>query len=59
VQSVPADEGFWVGTSTTDPLWIWLTDTHCESDSHVKQGDAIDFTGIVKTAERASPPSSA
>jgi hypothetical protein len=50
VQSVPADEGFWVGTSTTDRIWVQLTGTRGESDYKVKQGDAIDFTGTVTAA---------
>jgi hypothetical protein len=50
VQSVPADEGFWVGTSATDRLWVQLSGTHGESDYKVKQGNAIDFTGTVKAA---------
>ncbi len=52
VQSVPADEGFWVGTSTTDRLWVQLSGTHGESDYTVKKGDAIDFTGTVKPANK-------
>ena len=51
VQSVPADEGFWVGTSTTDRLWVQLAGTHGESDYRVEQGNAIHFTGTVKSAE--------
>lgn len=50
VQSVPADEGFWVGSSTENRLWVQLTNTGGESDYRVKQGDSIDFTGTVKTA---------
>ncbi|GIF43962.1 hypothetical protein BC793_13214 [Actinoplanes xinjiangensis] len=50
VQSVPADEGFWVGTSEEDRLWVQLTGTGGESDYKVKQGDTIDFTGTVTTA---------
>ena len=52
VQSVPADEGFWVGTSSTDRLWVQLSGTQGESDYKVKQGDAIDFTGTVKAADK-------
>lgn len=50
VQSVPADEGFWVGSSTTERVWIQLSGTRGESDYKVKQGDAINFTGTVKAA---------
>jgi hypothetical protein len=50
VQSVPADEGFWVGTSETDRLWVQLTGTRGESDYTVKAGDIIEFTGTVTSA---------
>ena len=50
VQSVPADEGFWVGASETDRLWVQLTGTRGESDYTVKQGDTVDFTGTVTRA---------
>ncbi len=50
VQSVPADEGFWVGASEADRLWVQLTGTGGESDYKVKQGDTIDFTGTVTRA---------
>lgn len=51
VQSVPADEGFWVGADAENRLWVQLTNTGGESDYRVKQGDSIDFTGTVKAAE--------
>ena len=47
VQSVPADEGFWVGTSEQDRLWVQLSGTAGESAYKVRQGDSIDFTGTV------------
>ena len=50
VQSVPADEGFWVGSSEQDRLWVQLTDLAGESNYKVKQGDSIDFTGTVTSA---------
>lgn len=50
VQSVPADEGFWVGTSDQDRIWVQLSGTGGESDYKVKQGDAVDFTGTIATA---------
>ena len=46
VQSVPADEGFWVGTSETDRIWVQLTGTG-ESGYRVRRGDRVDFTGRV------------
>lgn len=45
VQSVPADEGFWVGSSETDRVWIQLTGGASESGYQVKVGDKIDFDG--------------
>jgi hypothetical protein len=50
VQSVPADEGFWVGTNEQDRLWVQLTGVRGESDYKVKQDDAIDFSGTVTKA---------
>jgi hypothetical protein len=50
VQSVPADEGFWVGTSEKDRLWVQLTGTRGESDYTVKEGDVVEFTGTVTRA---------
>lgn len=47
VQSVPADEGFWVGTSDTDRVWVQLTGGPGESPYTVKPGDKVDFTGQV------------
>ncbi len=46
VESVPADEGFWVGTSDTDRVYIQLTGTS-ESGFTVKPGDIVTFTGQV------------
>ncbi len=43
VQSVPADEGFWVGTSITDRVWVQLAGTG-ESAFTVKPGDRVSFT---------------
>lgn len=45
VQSVPSDEGFWVGSSATDRVWVQLTGTAGESAYQVKAGDKIDFSG--------------
>jgi hypothetical protein len=46
VQSVPADEGFWLGSSETDRVWVALTGTG-ESGYVVQQGDRVDLTGTV------------
>lgn len=50
VQSVPADEGFWVGSSATDRLWVQLTGKAGESPYQVKVGDLVDFTGTITPA---------
>ena len=51
VQSVPADEGFWVGASDSDRVWVQLTGKAGESPYKVKTGDSVTFTGkIVKNS---------
>ena len=45
VESVPADEGFWVGASATDRVWVQLTGAAGESAVTVKAGDRISFSG--------------
>ena len=52
VLSVPADEGFWVGSSEQDRVWVQLTDLAGESGYKVKEGDSIDFTGTVTAAAK-------
>jgi RNA polymerase sigma factor (sigma-70 family) len=44
VQQVPADEGFWVGTSVRDRVWVQLTGT-LESSFRVEPGDTVSFSG--------------
>ena len=51
VQSVPADEGFWVGSSSTQRIWVQLSGAKGESSYTVKPGDKIDFSGVVKPAD--------
>jgi hypothetical protein len=46
VQSVAADEGFWVGSSATDRVWVQLTGDG-ESAYAVGPGDRVSFTGQV------------
>ena len=55
VQSVPADEGFWVGSGEQDRLWVQLTGTRGESDYKVRQGDTVDFTGTVTPVAQGFP----
>ena len=47
VQSVPADEGFWVGSGPKDRVWVELTGKAGESPYKVKKGDLVAFTGSV------------
>jgi RNA polymerase sigma factor (sigma-70 family) len=44
VQQVVADEGFWVGTSPRDRVWVQLTGTR-ESRPRVQRGDRVSFSG--------------
>jgi RNA polymerase sigma factor (sigma-70 family) len=44
VQQVTADEGFWVGTSARDRVWVQLTGTR-ESGFRVEPGHNVAFTG--------------
>ena len=47
VLSVPADEGFWLGTSETERVWVQLTGEAGESPYQVQAGDTVDFQGTV------------
>jgi hypothetical protein len=55
VQSVPADEGFWVGSSDADRMWVQL-DGKDESGYVVKPGDKVSFTGTVKAHDAGFAP---
>lgn len=46
VQSVPADEGFWIAEGFTERLWVQI-DTVGESPPDVDAGDQVGFTGVV------------
>ncbi|MCE0539647.1 hypothetical protein LWF15_29525 [Kineosporia rhizophila] len=46
VQSVVADEGFWVGRAN-DRIWVQLTGRPPESTYHVERGDEVTFAGEV------------
>jgi RNA polymerase sigma factor (sigma-70 family) len=54
VQQVVADEGFWVGTSARDRVWVQLTGTR-ESGFRVESGQRATFTGrmVENTADFA------
>lgn len=51
VQSVVADEGFWVGSSAAERVFVYLTPearkSNGESGFQVKAGQSIDLTGTV------------
>ena len=47
VLSVPADEGFWLGTSETERVWVQLTGEAGESPYQVQEGDLVDLEGTV------------
>ena len=48
VLSVPADEGFWVGTDDDDRVWVQLTGLPPESPYTVRAGDAVDFSARIR-----------
>ena len=48
VQSVPADEGFWIGAGDTDRVWVQLS-SNGESAVSIKEGDLLDLSGPVVT----------
>jgi len=52
VLSVPADEGFWIGTDFQHRLWVQLQ-TATESGQHIRAGQRVSFTGTMV----ANPPS--
>lgn len=53
VLTVPADEGFWVGTSDQERVWVQLTGEAGESPYQVAEGDTVDFEGTVVTHDQA------
>lgn len=52
VLSVPADEGFWIGTSETDRVWVQLT-AGGESPYQVTEGDIVDLDGALVAHDAA------
>jgi hypothetical protein len=46
VQSVPADEGFWIGSSATDRVWVQFTASG-ESAVTITPGQLLDLHGPV------------
>jgi hypothetical protein len=47
VQSVDADEGFWLGEDTTDRVWVQLVNVDPESPYKVEDPDFVSFVGTV------------
>ena len=51
VQSVPADEGFWVGGGPGDRVWVQLATNGRESSVRIRPGQRASFSGdIVRVA---------
>ena len=48
VLSVPSDESFWVGTSTTNRVFVHLAVTPRESPFNVQAGETVTFSGTMK-----------
>lgn len=50
VLEVPADEGFWIGTSDRGRVWVQMA-TRGESEQHIRAGQRVSFTGaMVRTS---------
>jgi hypothetical protein len=47
VESVPANEGFWLGQDTTDRVWVQLVNVAPESPYKVEPGARVSFVGRV------------
>ena len=56
VQSVVPNQGFWVGTSVTDRVWVELPGSG-QPPYPVKVGDRVSFTGPISTNPANYPPS--
>jgi RNA polymerase sigma factor (sigma-70 family) len=54
VESVPADEGFWVGAGPGRRVWVQLR-TPTESAVRVKPAQHASFTGTIEAAPTAMP----
>lgn len=54
VVSVPADEGFWVGTGPGEQVWVQLVATD-ESAATVRPGDRVSFLGEARRADADAP----
>lgn len=54
VLSVPADEGFWVGRSEADRIWVQLTG-QAESGRTLRAGQQVSFIGRLRAHTAAFP----
>jgi RNA polymerase sigma factor (sigma-70 family) len=54
VDSVPADEGFWIGAGPGRRVWVQLV-TRAESRVHVRPGQHVTFTGTMAAAPATMP----
>jgi hypothetical protein len=54
VESVPADEGFWVGTGGADRVWVQLAGAG-KSPYRVRAGEHVDLSGQVAAHGPAYP----
>jgi len=55
VQSVPADEGFWVGGGPGDRVWVQLATRGRESTFRVRPGQRASFSGTVVRVTADTP----
>jgi hypothetical protein len=55
VESVPADEGFWLGADTTNRVWVQLVNVASESPYKVEPGAIVSFVGRVVETPRDFP----
>ncbi|HST80783.1 MAG TPA: hypothetical protein VLL08_03455 [Kineosporiaceae bacterium] len=47
VLTVPADEGFWIGTGRSNRVWVQLTGPPPESPYQVRPGDRVSFSARI------------
>jgi RNA polymerase sigma factor (sigma-70 family) len=59
VQSVPSDEGFWVGSSPRARLWVQISDRgrRHETRFEVRRGEVVSFSGRIVSHGRRFPES--
>jgi RNA polymerase sigma factor (sigma-70 family) len=55
VQSVPADEGFWVGGGPGDRVWVQLATRGRESSVRIRPGQRVSFFGHIVRVTADTP----